>query len=625
MKLSSTKAQKMADTPLAVVNKDGEVFMLVRVDKKIGSSLKFLVSENGIDFKDSKKKVLIKNLSSQNEKIKICDRFSLSRTPNGYVMTYVREGNKKTKAILVVARSSDLYEWKIMSELPVDEFHHTTVIYDKKRDRFDLYRDGLFIKHQSTSTMTVWKEKPTLLFTSRNDFFDKERLSIIGSIVTKEGNLIVYDASVVEEEYTLLQAGAIIVDKNNPKVILWRSDKPIWQGIVESKKKSKPINPFGIVSVGKSFLLYWTTADKGLIVVKIPALFEDIEEMRYRPKILDRFKGNPIIEPRHDLEWEREATFNPAVVEDDEGIIHLLYRAIGGDGISRIGYAQSKDGKYFSKRSPRPVFVAPLGLGEPERKSYLGPQVYSHLMYTSGGGWGGSEDPRVVRIGDTVYMLYVAFEGWGSMRIALTSISLEDFKAGKWKWKKPRLISPSGVMAKNWLLFPEKINGKYAIIHSIVPRIAIEYIDDIDNFEGEIISPRIEGAPQPGKRGDWAHLIRGAGPPPIKTKEGWLLLYHALEKKETSRYKLGAMILDKHDPSKVLYRSEHPILCPDMHYENNGKPGIVYASGAVVRGDDLFIYYGGADKVVCVATTPIKKFLKYLVSGDASSYELSKA
>jgi beta-1,2-mannobiose phosphorylase / 1,2-beta-oligomannan phosphorylase len=84
------------------------------------------------------------------------------------------------------------------------------------------------------------------------------------------------------------------------------------------------------------------------------------------------------------------------------------------------------------------------------------------------------------------------------------------------------------------------------------------------------------------------------------------------------------MILDFDDPTKVLYRSAHPILSPDMDYENNGKPGVVYASGAVVKGNDLYIYYGGADRVVCVATTPLKEFLKYLKTGNAEPYKLKK-
>jgi predicted GH43/DUF377 family glycosyl hydrolase len=69
------------------------------------------------------------------------------------------------------------------------------------------------------------------------------------------------------------------------------------------------------------------------------------------------------------------------------------------------------------------------------------------------------------------------------------------------------------------------------------------------------------------------------------------------------------MILDKHNPRKVLYRTSRPILSPDMPYENDGKPGIVYASGAIIK-DDTLIYYGGADRVVCVASAPLDEFLE---------------
>ena len=622
MKYSSISVKKIEGVPLGVVGRDGEVCMIARVDKKTTSSLQLLGSLDGINFTLSKRRVSLKTLGGKTEKLKICDRFSLSRTPNGYVMTYVRAGTGKNKNTLAVARSKDLLEWKVFSELPVDDVHHTTIAYDKPRDSFELYRDGLFIKHQSSPTLASWREKPTLLFTSRNGQFDAEKISIIGSVIAKEGILMLYDASVQHEKKTLVQAGAVIFDINNPKRIVWRSDMPIWQAVVEARK-SLDLKPLGFVSQGENFIIYWITVNGDLIVARIKSLFKEIEVARHHPKILDRFHGNPIIEPRHGHEWEGEGTFNPGVLEDDEGVVHLLYRAIGRDGISRVGYARSKDGTYFTKRSAFPVFEPREGFGMPDPEKATGPIGYHPAMYTSGGSWGGAEDPRLVRIDDTVYMSYVAFEGWNSVRIAMTSISLADFKAGKWNWKKPHLISPPGKVNKNWLLFPEKIHGKFAVLHSIAPHIAIEYVDDINNLKTFIESPRKDG-PQPGRKGKWDSILRGAGPPPLRTEMGWLLLYHALERQDSSRYKLGAMLLDINDPTKILYRSAHPILSPDMDYENDGKPGVVYASGAVIKDGDLYIYYGGADRVVCVATTPLKDFLKYLKSGNAETYKLNK-
>lgn len=621
MKYSSTNIKKSTGVPLGVALRDDEVVMFVRVDKKTTSSIEILFSSNGVDFIKDKKEAKIKTLLGKKEKIEICERFSISRTPNGYVMTYLRRGKTKSKNLLIVARSKDVYDWQVKSEQPVDDFHHTTSVYNKERDKFELYRDGLFVKHQSSTTLSFWRERPGLVFTSRNNSFDSGRLSIIGSVITNEGIILFYDASVEKGSQTLLQVGSVLLDINNPKRVIWRNSAPAWQSVVEGKTKLLGIKPLGLVHHKNRFFIYWIAKNNSLIVATVPGLFKEIEENRIYPKIMDRFHGNPIIEPRHTHEWEIEGTFNPAVVEDDEGVVHLLYRAIGRDGISRIGYAKSKDGTYFTKRSNFPVFEPSRGHGMPDPEKVLGPKSYNPYFYTSGGGWGGSEDPRAVIIGDNVYMMYVAFEGWSSMRIALTSISVEDFKAGRWNWKKPRLISSPANRSKNWLLFPEKINGKFAIIHSISPKILVDYVDDIDTFDDIIHSPRPEG-PQPGRKNSWDYLLKGSGPPPLKTEKGWLLLYHALEKSDTGKYRLGAMLLDLEDPTKVLYRASHPILSPDMHYENEGKPGVVYASGALIRGDDLYVYYGGGDKVVCVATTPLKKFLKYLTTGDPKSYRL---
>ncbi len=327
---------------------------------------------------------------------------------------------------------------------------------------------------------------------------------------------------------------------------------------------------------------------------------------------LARNSQNPVMSPMPFRDWEAGGTFNPAAVTDDEGKVHLLYRAVGADGLSRIGYASSLDGKNFNSRSTYPVFQPLVGYGRPNPDEFIGPKIYDPGVYTSGGGWGGSEDPRAIRIGDKVYMWYVAFEGWSSVRIALTSIGLADLKKKRWNWKKPQYLSRADQVSKNWLIFPEKIGGKFAILHSIAPHISIEYVDDLDNIRKPISSPRPQGV-QPGRKGYWDSKVRGAGPPPLKTPLGWLLLYHANDVHEPSKYKLGAMILDIADPTKVLYRSPQPILSPDAHYENDGKPGIVYASGAVIIGENLMVYYGGGDKHVCIAETPLRQLLDWMV------------
>jgi len=324
-----------------------------------------------------------------------------------------------------------------------------------------------------------------------------------------------------------------------------------------------------------------------------------------------RVAHNPVISPLPYEEWEAQASFNPTAIMDDDGFVHLFYRAVGNDGISRIGYAMSKDGKHFHNRSPYPVYQPLPGYGLPEISLSNGPHRYDIVAHPSGGGWGGAEDPRATRIGNRVFMTYTAFEGWNNMRIGLTSISLDDLKKRRWKWKRPTIISPAGSRAKNWMLFPEKINGKYALLHSVAPKVLVAYLDNIDAV------PTIHSSADHGGYGThvkdrekyWDKTTKGAGAAPIKTEKGWLVLYHAIDE---NKYKVGAMLLDLHDPTKILYRSPSPILSPDAPYENDGKPNIVYATGAVVKDGNLFIYYGGGDKHVCVAEIGLKILLDWL-------------
>ena len=333
---------------------------------------------------------------------------------------------------------------------------------------------------------------------------------------------------------------------------------------------------------------------------------------------LYKHESNPIIEPREGNYWEMKATFNPGAVYADHRV-HLLYRAIGGNDVSVLGYASSGDGIHIDERLDEPAFVPVV------KKKPVSPYPTPPINYLSGGGWnGGCEDPRLTLIDDRVYLTYTAFDGWGSVRIALSSIGLDDFLAKRWRWRDQTLISPPGEVHKNWGLFPEKINGKFAIITGIAPDVFVSYVDDLDHINGFIRSDRPQG-PQPGRKGYWDNIIRGAGPPPIKTKLGWLLFYHAMDAYDPNRYKLGAMVLDLHDPTKVLYRSKAPILEPIEWYENTGwKSGVVYSCGAVVKDNELYVYYGGADSVSCVAMANLDKFLDELQKHGVAKLDVAK-
>lgn len=316
---------------------------------------------------------------------------------------------------------------------------------------------------------------------------------------------------------------------------------------------------------------------------------------------LERSEHNPILSPIGEHAWESSQTFNPAAVLID-GKVHLIYRSIGEDGISRFGYAASYDGERVHERHPHPIFSLLLNT--------KGPQPYH--AYPSGGSWGGAEDPRIVAIEGRVYVTFNMFDDW-KLCVGVVSMSEDDFLEKHFdNWDDLIIISNSD-REKNWMLFPEKIGGQFAVLHSIIggdkDHVRIEFVDDLAD-----LAKRKFSSPDPQKMPDdpiaWHIRMRSAGPPPIKTDRGWLVLYHAMDPKESNHYKLGAMLLDLNDPTRVIARAKEPILEPEAWYENYGwKGGIVYGCGAVVLGDDLFVYYGGADSVGCVARTKLDTFL----------------
>jgi predicted GH43/DUF377 family glycosyl hydrolase len=340
--------------------------------------------------------------------------------------------------------------------------------------------------------------------------------------------------------------------------------------------------------------------------------------------VLERFEKNPILNPDPGHAWESKAVFNPAALYEG-GKVHILYRALGDDDVSVLGYASSLDGLHIQERLDKPAYV-PRESFEGVNPSYQ-PQVAPSGLYMSGGGaMGGCEDPRLTRIDDRVYLTYVAYDGRSQPRVALSSIHIDDFLARKWNWKKPVLISAPHIVDKNAAILPEKIEGKYVIFHRVFPNILIDFVDDLD-FDGRTrwLKGQYE-IPVRASNSAWDNLKVGCGAPPMRTKYGWLLIYHSVGVNGGYHYKIGAMLLDIKDPTKVLARSKNPILEPAAWYENNGwKGGVVYPCGAAIVKDRLFVYYGGADTVVCVASVKLNGFLEQLTSAHQETAAVSSA
>src|ERR671914_935018 len=329
--------------------------------------------------------------------------------------------------------------------------------------------------------------------------------------------------------------------------------------------------------------------------------------------LLQRYEKNPILIPNEANWWESKAVFNCAILHYDNKF-HMLYRAIGEYEryISRIGYASSTDGYSFTRSNN--IALEPT-------------QDYEEY---------GIEDPRMVEIDNQVYITYVILSAHvtdGAIVEASTALATTtDFL----KYTRLGVITTKGSNNKDVVLFPEKMSqqqsssvlslslpsnnidraGKYFFLHRPSSWIGSKYGVDkpsiwlgegnaLTNFEKHTLLLKPEE--------DWEELKVGAGPPPIKTRIGWLVIYHGVSREKV--YRAGAAILDLHDPSKIIGRTKTPILEPKEPYEKFGDVNnVVFPTGAcVVDNDKLFVYYGGADKVCCLATADLNYLLDHIL------------
>jgi predicted GH43/DUF377 family glycosyl hydrolase len=585
---------------LGAVFQKGRIGLLEK-DKKINGGFRFSWSEDGIVFKPDYEEVVFSNgLSNHNPDH--CSDFRFSYVGKNSYVSYIR--TLKTKKYRVIAEYRSAYEWEVISEMPIVADHEFLLVADDKARKNQIaYEGGSFVKCLTSKDWETWEEGGSLLFTTRHDCFDKDTLKLIGSYVSDKGILVFYESLIYDGGKYQPSIGFVIFDKKDTNKILWRTRDPVWRSDVWFSKEN-PCTSLGMI-VKDDNLYFFFSIENTLITVSLAE--KDLSlHIPQVARTLVRHKKNPIISPHAVNKWESEAIFNPATLMDDNGHVHLIYRAIGFDGVSRLGYGFSEDGIHFNGRLDVPIFA----LGDP-RNSDKVVKIYDPILYPSGGSWGGCEDPRAVRINGKIYITFNAFDGWDFIRIATVSINEKDFFDGKWKWSKPILISPPNQINKNWVLFPEKIKGKFAILHSISPKVQVDFVDKLDDLENGKKAIKSQFKQDPTKKG-WDTWVRGVGPPPLKTDKGWLVLYHAMDHRDPNKYKLGALLLDLKDPQKVISRSKEPILEPEMWYENDWKPGVIYSCGALIKDDTLFVYYGGGDKHVCVATASMKNIFDKL-------------
>jgi len=323
---------------------------------------------------------------------------------------------------------------------------------------------------------------------------------------------------------------------------------------------------------------------------------------------------DPILTPRADVAWANGAVFNPGAWRDPGGPVHLLFRAIASgyqritmevpeahgfsDGfddayVSSIGYASSEDGIQFQWRD------------EP----FINPDSDFDRF--------GAEDPRISKLDDTFLITYTglaspAFGPADGVRIALATTT--DFRTVE----KHGVVGPLA-RDKDAVIFPRRIGSRIAMLHRVVPNIQIVFFDDLER----LIHPPPDFWPRHLARIDdhvimrpelaWERNKIGAGPTPIETDEGWLIIYHGVD--DDLVYRAGIALLDLDDPRRVIAKHPDPVLEPELEFECVGDVNqVVFPEGAVVIDGVLHVYYGAADKVVGLATAPLADLLDLLRS-----------
>jgi predicted GH43/DUF377 family glycosyl hydrolase len=307
-------------------------------------------------------------------------------------------------------------------------------------------------------------------------------------------------------------------------------------------------------------------------------------------ELFTRFEGNPIISPDN-KSWRQIGTFNPTAIEL-EGKIFILFRALSVDKTSTIGLAISRDGFNVDEILDEPIYVP--------RAKFEAKRVEGHS---------GCEDPRVVQIDDILYMFYTAYDGVNPPKVALTWIYVDDFIELRWNWAMPRILSPPLTDDKDACIISERFDKGFFYIHRAGGvNMVYDYIEDPRVIEPTQLKSHLLLKP----RQDWWDCLKvGLASPPIKTSRGWLALYHGVSSDYIHR--VGAVLLDPKLPHRVLARTSEYLLSPIYDYEKYGYVNnVVFPCGAIVRGNDLVIYYGGADKYVCVAKARLSDVLSML-------------
>lgn len=332
-------------------------------------------------------------------------------------------------------------------------------------------------------------------------------------------------------------------------------------------------------------------------------------------------KKHGIVLKKTDLAFENDSVLNPAIMQEGT-TIHMLYRAVRNGNYSTVGYCKLDGPLKVVERSNTPLLIP---LTDDASK--------------------GVEDPRIVKIDGVYYITYTAYNGINALGALVTSTNLKTFErqgiiVPKYTFDEFKRLAECNNLVnvkyfrhvrhfepneqiylwdKDVTFFPRRIDGKLAFLHRIRPGIQLVMVNDLKeltkdfwdhyflHFNKHIILDPV------GVNHESGYI--GAGAPPIETELGWLLIYHGVY--DTSMgyiYSAAAALLDIIDPTKVIARLVDPLFIPEFDYELNGVVNnVVFPTGTALFDDELYIYYGAADKCIACASVSLKALLKELL------------
>lgn len=329
-----------------------------------------------------------------------------------------------------------------------------------------------------------------------------------------------------------------------------------------------------------------------------------------------KVKNEGIVLKSRDIEFEKGGVFNPACIEVG-GIIHMFYRAVDSYKRSSIGYCQLKNNEVIFR---------------PEKPILLPDDEYERM---------GLEDPRITYLDGIYYLFYTVFDGENALVSYATAKKLPHFtqhgvispqityeKAGQILKKSNLLMKYKAfeeyyqfylgdnvlLWEKDAFLFPKKFNNKFALIHRILPGVQLIYFEKFSDLTVEFWDKYLKDLLddiilEPNFWYESRNV--GGGCPPIPTEAGWLLIYHAVEDSSRGKiYHASAALLDKKNPRRIIGRLKEPLFSPKSPWEREGVTNnVVFPTGAIVRNERLYIYYGAADKLIALKSVNLDNLI----------------